>query len=984
VNWIELFTPRACLGGVRERMVVLACSPFLLILIVFFVVFIASTLLRLCVARRRAQGITQGTGGSRRAESEDVSIFKSLLGAATDGLVMPLPVTLFILFLSVPLVSSVIFSPFSCERFGLDDARNRSMAFMASDYSVACDGSQYQKLTAMAIGFAILWVVIVPFFFACILFPSRVTSVVYIVWNVCAGQRTTRQRYDVESTHLAKPEQRANALLDVATQFLHHEYKDGFRWWELVELCRKLILTGFVLLIPRHFIMLRLVLAQLVSIGYLVLLTVTSPYRRRTTVLFALAANMTLICTLIVAILIHAMPDDISIAQQHGFSRRYAFGTCMNSGPCLGKMILTFNFGVLGFALVLLVIRLWKAKPKNVLLLRQTNELPTLALKKDKAWHLFLSHKWTNKDVITIIQQKLTELLLGVRVFLDIQDLESVGDIEAHVVSSQAMLILLGDPDYFTSPNCMKEAASASDLDLPLILVHDAKNEAYYVKNTNEEQSLSNLKERCLCSNLKEIHSRKPPSELYAYLFHDLENEADPSPENARPCYPWDRTSPCFQLQTLALIAEKVVLACPTTSMLTGRILSERQSRDNDSGRASGRTSERTSERTSGRMRAVHSSEEPGQSPQTGGKTRVTFDTEGAEKHTSAKSGRRRMSTVIAGGVSEVSSRLSRLKTSMLQAPEPEVKLHVQDAWAFADPAFHQSVKLYVSKHNVHEGAKQIREEIENKINSVGQGGEWSKVEFVEDLKEATHFVLFLSRDCFYYVDAQGAFNIDLAHEVHQHLNRLRKSLRLRNHNASSVPDLVLIFSPESDPWEIIMDQTPNDLKDSDYRKMYDMSMAIPWRSGLYLEVSMNLLARRLGARKGRSSIPHAAQHLGKILCHPLDYVPIVWRLRRGKVQDKERLQLDSFKTLEALSSVKTVEAINARRSSFHDLDKQVLRTQILLDKKVIPRQILWRFAWLRSRPPVRTPRTGCNHPVPDEASHVGGHMQLSEHSSPF
>ena len=49
------------------------------------------------------------------------------------------------------------------------------------------------------------------------------------------------------------------------------EYRPSFYFWETVELARKLLVTGFVLIIPEDFHFLRLQVALIVSLGFLVL-----------------------------------------------------------------------------------------------------------------------------------------------------------------------------------------------------------------------------------------------------------------------------------------------------------------------------------------------------------------------------------------------------------------------------------------------------------------------------------------------------------------------------------------------------------------------------------------------------------------------------------------------------------------------------------------------------------------------------------------
>lgn len=59
-------------------------------------------------------------------------------------------------------------------------------------------------------------------------------------------------------------------------------------------------------------------------------------------------------------------------------------------------------------------------------------------------------------------------------VFLDIEDLESIDDLEQYIDASAAILIFLSR-GYFLSKNCLRELRSAIDSAKPLVLVHEVK-----------------------------------------------------------------------------------------------------------------------------------------------------------------------------------------------------------------------------------------------------------------------------------------------------------------------------------------------------------------------------------------------------------------------------------------------------------------------------------------------------------------------------
>ena len=76
----------------------------------------------------------------------------------------------------------------------------------------------------------------------------------------------------------------------------------------MVDVLRKLFLTGFLLLMPNHLSFLRLVLALLVSISYLVLLAVSRPHKQLSTGFLNLGLNLSLCFTFVAAMLVKVMP----------------------------------------------------------------------------------------------------------------------------------------------------------------------------------------------------------------------------------------------------------------------------------------------------------------------------------------------------------------------------------------------------------------------------------------------------------------------------------------------------------------------------------------------------------------------------------------------------------------------------------------------------------------------------------------------------
>jgi hypothetical protein len=62
--------------------------------------------------------------------------------------------------------------------------------------------------------------------------------------------------------------------------FLWNEYSALSCWWEPLEMCRKLVLTGWILMIAEEHAQLRALVALATTVGFLTLRTVITPYRR--------------------------------------------------------------------------------------------------------------------------------------------------------------------------------------------------------------------------------------------------------------------------------------------------------------------------------------------------------------------------------------------------------------------------------------------------------------------------------------------------------------------------------------------------------------------------------------------------------------------------------------------------------------------------------------------------------------------------------
>ena len=71
-----------------------------------------------------------------------------------------------------------------------------------------------------------------------------------------------------------------------------------------------------------------------------------------------------------------------------------------------------------------------------------------------------------------IVKQRLLEMMPDLSIFLDVDDLEDISDLEGYVDRS-AMILIFCSKGYFQSKNCMREIRSCTRKGKPIIAVLD-------------------------------------------------------------------------------------------------------------------------------------------------------------------------------------------------------------------------------------------------------------------------------------------------------------------------------------------------------------------------------------------------------------------------------------------------------------------------------------------------------------------------------
>ena len=306
---------------------------------------------------------------------------------------------------------------------------------------------------------------------------------------------------------------RGDAELTLALGMLLGDYRPETSAWELVVVAEKLVLTGFLAVFKPGSWM-QLFLGTVGALFGFVLQSRVQPYRTLADNFVAYLASLALVPIFLGSLGLQTATLGLSI-----------------DSVVLVTILFMFTLLVLVAALLFFLAELRSAR--EILLVRATRQPPVLTLVEGKRWHLFLSHNWANQDAVATIKRQLQLLLPGVRVFLDVDDLDSIDALEDHVRSSHAVLVLLGSALYFESHNCLRELAAtqAQHETLHPICVHEADA-------SKHGSPLAVLRAAC-------------PEEHRSFVF------------GGGPPIVWHRVRD-FQLVALAQIAERLVLATLT------------------------------------------------------------------------------------------------------------------------------------------------------------------------------------------------------------------------------------------------------------------------------------------------------------------------------------------------------------------------------------------------------------------------------------
>ena len=359
------------------------------------------------------------------------------------------PLLLKLGFLSYPIVTNVAFEAFACFTFTESE-------WLKADVAVECGTAEHDKAKALA------WVAI-------ILYPIGLLALNGALLFAARGAIVMNR-----PTPLSR-----------AIAFLYREYLPHIFWWELVEMLRRFVLVGLMVLAQQLGIM-QLILGTLLSAAFLMFQVQASPYAAMADDFLATAASFGVVVVFLCSyafknhelVSLDDFSSKMSIEQEEYYVVNQSMLSLFMFAGVLGALILSFVLFLIQIAVEIRRLRLeahevvarrlcYKADHEQV----YAPKLPHSSTAK--FYHIFLSHVWgTGQDQMRVIKARLIEMIPNLVAFLDVDDLEEIGDLEGCIERTSTVLVYCSN-GYFTSKNCMRELVVAVVNQKPLIALTD-------------------------------------------------------------------------------------------------------------------------------------------------------------------------------------------------------------------------------------------------------------------------------------------------------------------------------------------------------------------------------------------------------------------------------------------------------------------------------------------------------------------------------
>ena len=242
---------------------------------------------------------------------------------------------------------------------------------------------------------------------------------------------------------------------------LLNPYIASFWWFESVDLIRKCLLTS-VVLITYAGTTLQLGFGWVIAAASCLIYTNLQPYRGRLCGHISTTAQLSILFTYITAILLASYEvTEFTISKDQFRSQAF-----------VGPMLMLSNLACFILLAGFFLLRAAQASDRTdfTLLL---NGAPIQLLDPNAAGghHIFLSHCWAHaQDQCAEIKRAVNMLLPSVQIFLDVDDLQDIAELERHVQDSDLLLIFL-TKEYFSSANCRRELKQGLTLGKEIVVI---------------------------------------------------------------------------------------------------------------------------------------------------------------------------------------------------------------------------------------------------------------------------------------------------------------------------------------------------------------------------------------------------------------------------------------------------------------------------------------------------------------------------------
>ena len=251
-----------------------------------------------------------------------------------------------------------------------------------------------------------------------------------------------------------------------ATGFMHRHFRPQFWYFEVVHIGRKLFLTGYAIVfsLDEPGSLLQLVWALNVAISVMAIELQVRPFRRLVDCYSSLISSLAIIFSLIMCTVLRcsALVEDLRESDvQESLWQFLDFDLGQTTA-------ILFAAAIAVFAIVISLMFYNVSKDQSlprVMHQHSKRDAKLLRLVDGQRHHLFLSHVWkTGQDQARVIKQLLKEVLPGIRVFLDVDDLTDISLLEQEISASAKVLVFISQ-GYFESKNCLRELVHAIELE---------------------------------------------------------------------------------------------------------------------------------------------------------------------------------------------------------------------------------------------------------------------------------------------------------------------------------------------------------------------------------------------------------------------------------------------------------------------------------------------------------------------------------------